>query len=135
MNTLSVVHLESEVVILLAYTEFQWEIADSMKYILEPSGFHFVCAEGIAELMRVYQERHDEIDLVVVLTYRFQRTEAPAVLDALQAVHPGVRCAFITGLGDTGALCDLIKRGAVGVVRKPFQIPELQVTLRKWSLR
>lgn len=92
MNTSSFTLLQSEVVVLLAYTDLYSPEVALMKAILEPEGFHFLCAENTAELTRVYQEHREEIDLVVVLTYHLQGTEAPAVLDALQAIYPSVRC-------------------------------------------
>ena len=133
MNTPSFIFLQSEVVVLLAYPDLYLPEAEYIKVILEPEGFHFLCAENAADLVRIYKERRDEIDLVVVLTYHLQRTESPAVLHALQAIHPGVRCAFITGLYDKGKLGELTRRGAVGVLRKPCRFEDLLPTMRQWS--
>jgi DNA-binding NtrC family response regulator len=135
MNTPSFIFLPSEVVVLLAYPPGNlWE-ADFVKEILEPEGFCFFCVENLADLVSIYEERREGIDLVVVLTYDLTGTKAPAVLDALQTIHQGVRCAFITGVCSQMKMDELVTKGAVGVLPKPYRSEDLLATMRHWSQR
>jgi CheY-like chemotaxis protein len=140
-NKDEVVHVESEVVVLYAYSEpsVYW-IA---KMYLETQGFRLLTAESAAELLKVYQENREEIDLVVIGNYRLHRgqhggrgaVEGPEILAMLQAIDPAVRCAFITGSPLRSKLDALKKGGAVGILLKPWRAEELLLALREWSLR
>jgi DNA-binding response OmpR family regulator len=64
------------------------------------------------------------VDLVL-LDVRMAGRDGPETLAALQALDPSVRACFMTG--DSGRYSDteLLNRGALAVIRKPFAIREL----------
>jgi CheY-like chemotaxis protein len=135
--------VESEVVILFAYHKWDEDQIVIMEKLLEPHGFRFLRAQSVADLMNVYQEHREEIDLIVINSCTLRErgsasaTEpellsGPEILDILSATEPGARCAFISGAPDKDGW---MKHGAVGVLRKPCDIDEVRRALREWSLR
>jgi CheY-like chemotaxis protein len=49
----------------------------------------------------------------------------PDTLEILQQINPSVRCCFMTGNIGAYHSEDLLRRGAVGVIDKPFDLAEL----------
>jgi CheY-like chemotaxis protein len=91
---------------------------------LERHGFEVWPASGGREAVRLYQAHRHRIR-VVLLDVRMPGLDGPGTLDALRELNPGVVACFMGG--DLGA-CDqdeLLRRGAVRVVTKPFHVNEL----------
>jgi DNA-binding NtrC family response regulator len=96
---------------------------------LERSGFEvWVAADGRAAI-ECYREHREDI-AVVLIDVRMPGLDGPATLDGLRELNADVVACFMTG--DMGAYHpeDLMRRGAVQVIPKPFQFDELVGIMR-----
>jgi CheY-like chemotaxis protein len=91
---------------------------------LRHHGFRVWQAAGGREAVAVYRQYGSLIDLVL-LDVRMPDLDGPHTLAALQEVEPGVRVCFLCGSGEGEELEELVARGAVGVLAKPFRLDGL----------
>jgi two-component system response regulator (stage 0 sporulation protein F) len=94
-------------------------------------GFIVWLAGNGLQALELYQELSAEIDLVL-LDIQMPHLDGPHTLTALQRLHPGVCCCFMTA--DCGYYCekDLLERGAAHIFRKPFRLLEMAQAL--WDM-
>jgi CheY-like chemotaxis protein len=96
---------------------------------LERDGFDVWLASNGREAIRLYRAHRDRI-AVVLLDVHMPVLDGPATLDALRSLNPEVPVCFMSG--DTGD-CDpqeQFRRGATGIIAKPFYINQLANHLR-----
>ena len=96
---------------------------------LERSGFNVwpaVNGRQALQLYRIYRERI----AVVLLDVRMPGMDGPATLEALRNLNPDVVACFMSGYTGIYPAEDLIQRGAVRVIAKPFRLDELVAALR-----
>jgi CheY-like chemotaxis protein len=91
---------------------------------LERAGFHVVLANSGHEAIELYRQHRSAIG-AVLLDVQMPGVDGPETLAALRGLDPCVRVCFISG--DTGEYLpeDLIRRGAEGILFKPFHVVDL----------
>jgi len=100
------------------------------------AGFRVFWAVSSVQAVSLYQQHQEEIDLVLLnLSMPPTRHGGLAVFDALRTINPAVRCAFMSAFADEDDVADLMCRGAVGFLHKPFQWDEFVKAMRELSLR
>jgi PAS domain S-box-containing protein len=82
-----------------------------------------ICAAG-ADAVRVFQDSHRDIDLVVT-DMMMPEMDGPALVSALRAIDPRVRILGITGVSDAAAMSRLRTLTFSAPLAKPFTIGEL----------
>jgi CheY-like chemotaxis protein len=109
-------------------------LRDLLKAALHNAGFAVWSARAGAEALRLYQRHRKTIDLVL-LDVRMPQLDGPETLARLRQINPTVRCCFVTG--DSGAYSEeeLLQRGALCVVRKPFRLGELIAMLERLTAK
>jgi two-component system, cell cycle sensor histidine kinase and response regulator CckA len=135
MTAPSVVLVKSEIVVLVAWNDGCG--LQVINAILTQPEFRVLSTEFGEEAVILYQRHQDEIDLVL-LNYSLWRMSGPATFDALREVNPNVRCAFMTAHPPDvieASMNDLLSRGVVGWLWKPFRSDELIGFVRECSLR
>jgi DNA-binding response OmpR family regulator len=93
-------------------------------------GFAVWTADGGQAGLHTYEHHRDRIDLVL-LDVRMPAPDGPATLRELRRRDPHVACCFMTGhsgLYDPDALLEM---GAAALFEKPFDLPELERSLRR----
>jgi CheY-like chemotaxis protein len=97
---------------------------------LEREGFDVWLAANGREAIAVYRAHKEDI-AVVLLDVHMPGLDGPATLDALRKRNPEVRACFMSG--DTGSYepDELLQRGAVHVLAKPFRLDDLANILRQ----
>ncbi len=124
----TVVYMESEAVVLVvSYWERHLEF---IKNVLTPFGFRVLTAEKGVEAVKIYQEPQEEIDLVLLNL----SPDGPATFEALRAINPAVRCAFMSGHAYDWE-SELMSRGAIGCIQTPWRAEEFVRSMRELSLR
>src|SRR5262245_28560286 len=94
-------------------------------------GFMVWLAGDGPQALELYRALRAEIDLVV-LDVRMPGMDGPLTLTALQRLDPEVRCCFMSGNIGPYTEEELLERGALRVVLKPFRLPEFAQLL--WQL-
>lgn len=99
-----------------------------LKESLEFQGYAVFAASNPEEAVKLYEERWQEIDLVL-LDFLLPPTLGDFVFDEFQRVNPDVRVVLLTGFEE--AVADkLYQKGLVGYLRKPFRLPDLTQKVR-----
>lgn len=71
------------------------------------------------QAITIFKQFHGQIRMVF-LDVQMEGMDGPKTLEALKRIDPGVRCCFITGNAGDYSKEDLLLRGALRVVQKPF---------------
>jgi anti-anti-sigma factor len=82
------------------------------------------------QAVELYRRHLGEID-VVLLDVLMPEMDGPHTLAALQALHPAVRCCFMTGNPEPYTEEVLLQMGALRVFQKPFAFAEVSAALRE----
>ena len=97
-------------------------VQDVIRRFLEIAGHQVVCAATGAEALRVLEV--EMVDLVV-LDWMIPKEEGHTNFTLLRTARPALPILLCTGLVQTAQASDLVREGAVGLLRKPFRMNEL----------
>jgi CheY-like chemotaxis protein len=92
-------------------------------------------AQSGQEAISLYEQHQEEIDVVLLNLFFLPGMDGRAVFEALRTINPNVRCAIMTATFDEDIKTDLMSRGVVGWLQKPFKVEQLIAGVREWSLR
>ena len=90
---------------------------------LESLGYHVFRVESGEEAIRVYQAQGQMIDLVI-LDMLMPGKNGQETFRDLQAINPNVKVIIATGYTDETATRAVLRDGAAGFIRKPFDHAE-----------
>jgi len=94
-----------------------------LKSQLESQGYAVHTASNSEEAIKVYQERGQEIGMVL-LDYLLPKMSGDLVFDELQRLNPEVRVVLVTGC-EKSVAAKLFQRGLRGYLQKPYRLPAL----------
>ena len=97
---------------------------------LESLGYNVLRAESGEEAIRLYQKHEQAIDLVI-LDMVMPGKNGRETFQALQAINKGVLVIIATGYTDEEASRAVIRDGAAGFIRKPFDHIEFSRLIQK----
>ncbi len=97
---------------------------DVTKEILEILGFNVKTAANGNEAIAVYQEYGEEITLVI-LDMIMPGMGGGETFDRLKLINPDVRVLLSSGYSLEGQAKDILNRGCLGFIQKPYKIDEL----------
>ncbi len=100
------------------------------KLFLEKLGYKVLLAQDGEEAVRVYNERHREID-AVVLDMTMPKMTGRQVLEYILGVNPSAKVLLASGYTAEGSAKELIEAGAKDYLAKPYTIAPLSHRLRK----
>src|SRR2546423_1895162 len=92
--------------------------------VLRRAGVAVRAASSGREAVEVYRQDPAGIGLVL-LDVRMPDQNGPYTLAALQSINPAVRCCFMTGQSPSQSDEDLLRKGAVAVLKKPVSLDDL----------
>ena len=90
---------------------------------LSSRGFDVVTANNGPDALEAY--RHSAFD-AVLLDVRMMEMDGPTVLQELQKIDPAVRCCFMSGFAGGYQVGDLLARGALAFLPKPFSVKQVE---------
>jgi two-component system response regulator (stage 0 sporulation protein F) len=99
--------------------------------VLWQQGFMVWLAGNGLQALELYQELRTVIDLVL-LDIQMPHLDGPQTLTAMQQLHPGICCCFMTADSGSYSEKDLFDRGAVHIFQKPFRLHDIAQTL--WNM-
>jgi PAS domain S-box-containing protein len=107
---------------------------ENVRYItsefLTQLGFEVLVAKGGEEALKIYQQRRDTID-VVLLDYLMPDLDGVATFDGLKKMRPDCRVILSSGYSEEEATRRFDGRGLSGFIQKPYKIDKLRVIVEK----
>jgi nitrogen-specific signal transduction histidine kinase/ActR/RegA family two-component response regulator len=105
-------------------------ILDVTQEMLAGLGYRVLVAPGGAEALEIYRAQHETIDLVI-LDMIMPGMGGGEVLDGMKAVDPGVRIILSSGYSLNGMARNIMERGAMLFLQKPFHRDDLSRKVRE----
>ncbi|MFZ0390933.1 MAG: response regulator [Calditrichia bacterium] len=102
----------------------EYNIRTMMREIMEMSGLKVYTAGNGREGVELYRKYKDEIDLVI-LDMLMPVMDGRAAFKHIHTLNPKQKVFIISGYSQKEDLDDLLAKGAVGFMRKPFQVKEI----------
>nr|WP_319393568.1 PAS domain S-box protein [uncultured Desulfobacter sp.] len=97
--------------------------------MLESLGYTVMSATDGETALDMYQQLSDKIDLVI-LDVIMPGMSGSAIFDALKHINPRVKVLLASGYSLSGQAEDILARGCVGFIQKPFSLEKLSGRLR-----
>jgi signal transduction histidine kinase/ActR/RegA family two-component response regulator len=97
---------------------------------LEDFGYAVLHAASGEEALDIYQE-HGQTIALVLLDLNMPGMGGHKCLQELLRLNPTVRVVISSGYSATGQAAESLKSGAVGFIGKPYQLKELEATVRE----
>jgi len=98
--------------------------------ILKMAGYRVFTAVDGEDALRIYRGHAQEIDLLL-LDVIMPRRGGRCVYDEIRAVHPGIRCLFMSGYSEDALHTNFILTSGLKLIQKPFKPPDLLKMLRR----
>ena len=92
--------------------------------MLERIGYQVLGAKTSSEAVKIYQEFHNGIDLVL-LDYNLPDESGAETFKKIRAINPDAKVVLSTGSSEDEEILDLMKRGCRGLIQKPFGFDKL----------
>ena len=97
--------------------------------MLESLGYKVMSASDGKTALEIFHRSSGEIDLVI-LDVIMPGMSGSAIFDELKNIDPQVQVLLASGHSLSGQAEDLLSRGCVGFIQKPFSLEQLSVKLR-----
>jgi DNA-binding NtrC family response regulator len=99
-------------------------IVDVGGQMLQALGYTVLTACSGNDAVKVYRENRESID-IVVLDLMMPGMSGGATFDKLKEIDPGVKVVLSSGYGLDGAASEVMDRGCIGFIQKPFNLSGL----------
>jgi CheY-like chemotaxis protein len=107
------------------------DVRKMLEFALRCHGFLVRSAAESQSAVQLYRRHHGTVD-VVLLDVQMPGVDGPQTLLALQEIHPGVHCVFMSGYTGKYSADQLLALGASRVLEKPFRgLDEVMSALRE----
>lgn len=105
-------------------------VRDVLVRKLQQSGYKVLSAASGMDALALFEERHDEIELVV-LDMVMPQMGGRETLQRLKSLSPEVAVIVVTGFVEEALARDLAKSGADGLVEKPLDLDTFAAKVRE----
>jgi PAS domain S-box-containing protein len=105
-------------------------IIDIGQQMIERLGYEVLTASNGEEALGVYAENRERIDLVI-LDLIMPGMSGDETFNRLIHAYPEIKIILSSGYSINGKISDMLTRGAVGFIQKPFSMHELAENLRR----
>lgn len=105
-------------------------IIDVAQELLAGMGYRVLIAEDGAEALEIYKQNRDRIDLVVIDMVMPGMTGGET-FDRLKKIDPRVKTILSSGYSIDGEATEILNRGCLGFIQKPFSMNALSRKLRE----
>lgn len=96
----------------------------SVQRMLERSGYDVMTADSGQSALKLFREEHQDIDLVL-LDLSMPKMSGRMCFDELKAIQSSVQVLISTGHGSPADTAEMLTKGALGVLTKPYSMLEL----------
>lgn len=98
--------------------------------LFETLGYKVLAAQNGEEAIEIYQNNQHQIDLVI-LDMIMPNMSGGRAYDRLKAINPDVQVILSSGYSINGQAREILDRGCVGFIQKPFGMQDLSLKLRE----
>ena len=98
--------------------------------LLESLGYRVYLAGGGQEGLAIYEEKRDEIDMVI-LDMVMPGISGGETFDRLRKSNPDIRVLLCSGYSINGQAQNILDRGCNGFIQKPYKISHLSQKIRE----
>ncbi|OPY90748.1 MAG: Blue-light-activated protein [Syntrophus sp. PtaU1.Bin208] len=98
--------------------------------ILKLAGYRVLVAVDGEDALRIYREHGQAVDLLL-LDVIMPKKGGRWVYDEIRAVHPGIRCLFMSGYSEDAVHTNFILDHGLKLIQKPFKSMDLLRMLRQ----
>ncbi len=105
-------------------------VLEVSKEMLESLGYRVYAAGSGQEAIALYLEKKDEIDLVI-LDMIMAGISGGETFDRLRRINPGIRVLLSSGYSIKGQAKEIMDRGCLGFLQKPFNLERLSQKVRE----
>jgi two-component system, cell cycle sensor histidine kinase and response regulator CckA len=100
------------------------QILALIERLLVRCGYRVILAENGRHAITIYENKKNSIDLVI-LDLIMPEVDGKDCLTKLQKMNPAIKVILTTGFTADSSAHELIKDGVLGVIEKPFELPQL----------
>jgi CheY-like chemotaxis protein len=105
-------------------------VLDVVRRFLEIAGHTVTCASNVRQALELLDDGRPAVDMAI-LDWMIPREDGVTNFHLLRQRIPGLPVLLCTGLLQAEPAQELLSQGAVGLLRKPFQMKELWNTVSK----
>jgi CheY-like chemotaxis protein len=105
-------------------------VAQGCRQVIEALGSEVFVALGGKEAIKIYKEKQEKIDLVV-LDMIMPNMSGSETYDRLKEINPEIKVLLSSGYSIRGQATDILKRGCNGFIQKPFNMEQLSHKIRE----
>ena len=98
--------------------------------MLETLGYRVMIAQGGEQALELYRQRQKDIDLVI-LDMIMPDMGGGETFDRLKGINPGVRVILSSGYSINGKAMEILDRGCLGFIQKPYTLEQLSKKMRR----
>jgi len=98
--------------------------------MLENLGYRALTARSGQEALDLYEKQKGEIDLVI-LDIIMPDMGGSETFDRLKAINGNIKVLLSSGYSLKGQAADIMGRGCIGFIQKPFSIKALSIKVRE----
>ncbi len=108
------------------------DVRELCRDMLEPLGYTVLLADGGSSGLNIFREMKDNISLVI-LDMIMPKMGGSEVFQALRTIKGDVKILLCSGYSQNGfaGIDELMKRGAVGFIQKPFSRQTIAVAIKR----
>jgi len=101
-------------------------IEDQLKLL----GYKVILASEGQEAIKIYKERHREIDLIL-LDMIMPQLSGKETFFKLKKINPELKVLLVSGFSQDVKATEVLRQGAIGFIQKPFKIQDLSEIINK----
>ncbi len=98
--------------------------------LLKEIGYDILLAKDGFEAIEIYEEKKKNIDLVI-LNMIMPKMHGSVTFDKLRKINPDVKVLISSGYNMNKKVSEVIKKGAMGFLPKPFSLSELSFAINE----
>jgi PAS domain S-box-containing protein len=105
-------------------------IVDVGKEMLKTLGYRVIVAQSGKEAIDAYRANQDKIDMIL-LDMVMPGIGGGETFDRLKEINPDIRVLLSSGYSINGQAQDILDRGCIGFIQKPFNMKEISGKIRE----
>jgi len=104
-------------------------ITEIGQLMIQRLGYTVLTADSGQKAIQIYSENREKIDLVI-LDIKMPEMSGEETFDRLKSADLNIKIIISSGYGIDGKATEILNRGAIGFIQKPFNMNQLAEALK-----